>query len=268
MNVEEKFENLKKNLRELGNVAIAFSGGVDSTFLLKVAHDVLGDNAIAITAISEFFPAHEIEETKIFCRREKVRQIILEEKILDVENISDNPPDRCYLCKKNLFSKILKLAEENKISHVAEGSNVDDTGDYRPGMKAIKELQIKSPLLSAGICKSEIRTLSKKLNLPTWDKPSFACLASRFVHGEKITAQKLSRVERAEDFLLEKKFKQFRVRVHENLARIEILPEDFEKIIRSEIRGEIVKNFRDAGFDYVSLDLQGYRTGSMNPGAK
>lgn len=268
MNVEEKFENLKKILHELGNVAIAFSGGVDSTFLLKVAHDVLGDNAIAITATSEFFPAREIEETKIFCGREKIRQIILEEKILNVENISDNPPNRCYICKKNLFAKILKLAEENKISHVAEGSNVDDTRDYRPGMKAIKELQIKSPLLSAGICKSEIRELSKKLNLPTWDKPSFACLASRFVFGEKITVQKLSRVECAEEFLREKNFKQFRVRVHENSARIEILPEEFEKIIRSEIRGDIVKKFRDTGFDYVSLDLQGYRTGSMNPVVK
>ena len=260
--LEEKFKNLKNILESCQSVAIAFSGGVDSTFLLKVANDVLGENAVAITAVSEFFPTREIEEAKKFCEREKIRQIILQEKILSVENISDNPTNRCYLCKKNLFSKILSLAEKNKISCVAEGSNMDDTGDYRPGMKAIEELKIKSPLREAKLFKSEIRELSKKLNLPTADKPSFACLASRFVYGEKITAEKLLQVERAEEILREKNFKQFRVRLHENLARIEILPTDFEKIL--SVREEISEKFKNLGFDYVSLDLQGYRTGSMN----
>ncbi len=266
MTIEEKFEKLKKFFRDAGSVATAFSGGTDSTFLLKIAKEVLGEKAIAITAVSEFFPTRETEEAKDFCRREKIRQIVFEEKILDVENIADNPANRCYLCKKNLFSKILSIAEENKISCVAEGSNTDDDKDYRPGMKAIEELKIKSPLKYAGLSKAEIRELSKKLNLPTWNKPSFACLASRFVYGEKITPEKLSKVEYGEDILHEKNFKQFRVRVHGNLARIEILPADFEKIIRPEIREEITAKFKAAGFDYVSLDLSGYRTGSMNIG--
>lgn len=266
MTIEEKFEKLKKFLRELGSVAIAFSGGVDSTFLLKVAHDELGDNAVAVTAVSEFYPSRETEEAKNFCKQENIRQIFFDENILSVENIENNPKNRCYLCKRNLFTKILELAAENKIAHVAEGSNMDDNGDYRPGLQAIAELQIKSPLREAELYKAEIRELSKKLNLPTWDKPSFACLASRFVYGEKITPKKLSRIERAEDYLRDKNFKQFRVRIHDNLARIEILPTDFEKIL--PVREELVKNFKDFGFDYVSLDLQGYRTGSMNVGVK
>ncbi len=262
MSAEEKFENLKNILKNCGSVAIAFSSGVDSTFLLKVAHDILGDNAIAITATSEFFPAHEIDDAKNFCKREKIKQFILQENILSVENIENNPPDRCYICKKNLFTKILNLAAENKISCVAEGSNMDDNDDYRPGLKAIDELKIKSPLREAKLYKNEIRKLSKNLNLPTWDKPSFACLASRFVYGEKITPEKLLRIEQAEEVLREKNFKQFRVRIHDNLARIEILPTDFEKIF--SIRDDIAKKFKNFGFDYVSLDLQGYRTGSMN----
>ncbi|MBR6012983.1 MAG: ATP-dependent sacrificial sulfur transferase LarE [Selenomonadaceae bacterium] len=262
MTIEEKFDNLKKILRSYGNIAIAFSSGVDSTFLLKVAHDELGEKVIAITAVSEFFPSRETEEAEDFCKRENVRQIFLHENILSVENIENNPVDRCYICKKNLFKKILKTAAENKIFVVAEGSNMDDCSDYRPGLKAIDELKIKSPLREAELYKNEIRELSKKLNLPTWEKPSFACLASRFVYGEKITPEKLLRVEKAEEFLREKNFKQFRVRIHENLARIEILPNDFEKIL--PIREDLVKSFKSFGFDFVSLDLQGYRTGSMN----
>ena len=258
--IEEKFLALKKNLRELGKVAIAFSSGVDSTFLLKVAHDELGENVLAITANSNLFPQREILESKNFCEREKIRQIIFD--VNNLSEIENNPPNRCYLCKKNIFTQIKKIAAESKIFHVAEGSNMDDNGDYRPGMKAIAELEIKSPLREVGLYKKEIRELSKKLNLPTFDKPSFACLASRFVYGEKITAEKLLQVERAEEFLREKDFKQFRVRIHGNLARIEILPPDFEKILN--MRDELITNFKNFGFDYVSLDLQGYRTGSMN----
>lgn len=260
--IEEKFDNLKKYLRELESVAIAFSSGVDSTFLLKVAHDVLGEKVIAITAVSNLFPQREIEESKNFCEREKIRQIIFNIDPLKIDGFENNPPDRCYICKKNIFAQIKKIAAENKIFHVAEGSNIDDLDDYRPGLKAISELEIKSPLRQTELYKKEIRELSRKLNLPTWDKSSFACLASRFVYGEKITAEKLSRIECAEEFLRKKNFVQFRVRIHENLARIEILPTDFEKIL--QIRDEVVKTFKNYGFDYVSLDLQGYRTGSMN----
>ena len=260
MTIDEKFFKLKKYLRGLESLAVAFSSGVDSTFLLKVAHDELGEKVLAITANSNFFPRREIDEAKNFCEREKIRQIIFNaENLREIEN---NPPNRCYLCKKNIFAQIKKIAAENKIFHVAEGSNMDDNNDYRPGMKAIAELEIKSPLRTAELYKNEIRELSRKLNLPTADKPSFACLASRFVYGEKITPEKLSQVEKAEEFLREKNFKQFRVRIHGNLARIEILPTDFEKIL--PVREEIVKNLKNFGFDYVSLDLQGYRTGSMN----
>ena len=260
--IEEKFETLKNYLHELGSVAVAFSGGVDSTFLLKVAHEVLKDNAAAITATSEFFPARETEEAENFCRAENIRQIFIHENILSVENISQNPKNRCYICKKNLFAKIKKIAAENNFAYVVEGSNMDDTGDYRPGLKAVDELQIKSPLRYAKLYKAEIRELSQKLNLPTWDKPSFACLASRFVYGEIITPEKLAMVERAEELLRVNGFKQFRVRIHDKLARIEILPADFSKLLN--LREEIISAFKSYGFNYVSLDLQGYRSGSMN----
>lgn len=260
--MQEKFDKLKKNLRELGSVAVAFSGGVDSTFLLKVAKEVLGDRVIAVTATSEFFPARETQEAKDFCRAENIKQIFFNENILNVENIKNNPENRCYICKKTLFKKILEIAAVNKISCVVEGSNMDDTGDFRPGLKAVAELQIKSPLRDAGLYKNEIRQLSKELNLQTFDKPSFACLASRFAYGENISVEKLKMLEAAEDFLLEKNFKQCRVRIHGQIARIEILPAEFENLLN--LREEIISKFKSYGFNYVTLDLQGYRVGSMN----
>lgn len=261
-----KLERLKNFLRELGNVAIAFSGGVDSTFLLKIAHETLGDKVIALTAASVFVPRREVDAAKKFCADENIRQIIFSADVLNVDGVKENPENRCYLCKRALFENFLRLARENNFAHVVEGSNVDDDGDYRPGMRALAELEIKSPLKVAELYKSEIRALSREMNLPTADKPSMACLASRFVYGELLTAEKLSAVETAENFLLDAGFKQFRVRVHGKLARVEILPEDFSRLI--EMRAALVDKIKSLGFVYVTLDLQGFRSGSMNVGLK
>ena len=264
--IEKKLESLKNYLNELGSVAVAFSSGVDSTFLLKVAHDLLGDKVIAVTASSKFVPRRELDEAKKFCSDNKIRQIIFEVDVLSIAGVKENPPNRCYLCKYSLFTKIKELAALNNFVHVVEGSNMNDIGDYRPGMQAISELDIKSPLLHVELYKNEIRELSRLMNLPTADKPSFACLASRFVYGEIISPEKLLMVERAEELLRSYDFVQFRVRIHNKIARIEILPDDFAKIMQPTIRQDITEKFRSFGFDYVTLDLQGYRTGSMNIG--
>lgn len=258
-----KLEKLKSYLRGLGNVAVAYSGGVDSTFLLKVAHEVSGDKVLALTAASKFIPRRELEASEKFCSDNGIRQIIFEADVLNIDGVKENPADRCYLCKRELFRNFLRLAEDKIL---VEGSNMDDASDYRPGMRALTELKIKSPLREVGLYKAEIRGLSKELNLPTWDKPSMACLASRFVYGEILTAEKLLMVEAAEEFLLNAGFNQLRVRVHGNLARIEILPEEFDKVLK--ISKEISARLKSIGFDYVTLDLQGYRVGSMNLGLK
>ena len=259
-----KLEELKKYLMELQSVAVAFSGGVDSAFLLKVAYDVLKENAVAITVDADFFPEREYDESIEFCNKEGIRQYFCPVDVLETEAFKTNPPNRCYFCKKNLFSEIRTRAFEKGISYIAEGSNMDDDKDYRPGMKAVKELDILSPLKKVGLLKEEIRFLSKELGLPTWDKPSYACLASRFVYGEEITKEKLLMVEKAEQLLYEFGFRQFRVRVHGLMARIEILPQEFDKLMEESVRQKITDAFKEYGFTYVSLDLTGYRTGSMN----
>ncbi len=265
-----KYNALKDYLKSLGKVAIAFSSGVDSAFLLYAACDAYKDslqNVIALTATSSFFPKREFTEADEFCRKLGVTQIICKVSIDDVEGFKDNPKNRCYICKKNLFVKFVEDASSRGVSAVCEGSNVDDEGDYRPGLIAIKELGILSPLRRVGLKKEEIRLLSNYFNLPTWNKPSFACLASRFPYGESITAEKLSMVERGEDFLLSLGFTQFRVRIHGDSnykASIELLKEEMPRLEDVCLMNSIEDRLKSFGFFEVFIDPKGYRTGSMN----
>lgn len=260
----QKLADLRNYIKQLNSAAVAFSGGVDSSFLLKVVADVLGENVIAVTAILPSFPSREFTEAASFCQEHGIRHLLCEVQQLAIEGFVQNPQDRCYHCKKEIFRQIQTIADENKMEHILEGSNTDDDGDYRPGMLAVAELGIISPLKVCGLSKTDIRMLSKYLGLSTWEKPSFACLASRFVYGERITEEKLSMVDGAEQLLFDLGFRQFRVRVHGKLARIEVEPEEFARMIQQEVRVEITEKFREYGFTYVALDLAGYRTGSMN----
>ncbi|HPU44077.1 MAG TPA: ATP-dependent sacrificial sulfur transferase LarE [Dictyoglomaceae bacterium] len=263
--MEEKVERLKDLLRNMEKVVVAFSGGVDSTFLLKVAKETLGENVLAVTLVSPLFPEREIKEAEKLAKEMGVK-LILEKDTSFLEDTAflNNPPERCYLCKKRIFQRILKTAQENHINYVLDGSNVNDLGDYRPGMLALKELDIRSPLIEVGLTKGEIRKLSKELGLPTYDKPSMACLASRIPYGEKIEIQKLKRIEEGEEFLRDLGIKQVRVRDHNDTARIELEEKYFEIVLNDEVREKIVNKFKELGYTFITLDLEGYRTGSMN----
>lgn len=260
----DKYGRLKDYLASLGSVAVAFSSGVDSTFLLYAAKEALGDHAIAVTASSCSFPERELKEAKEYCKKMGIRHFVIKSEELEIEGFSHNPKNRCYLCKHELFEKIGALAKEQGINEIAEGSNLDDNGDYRPGLQAVAELGVKSPLRHIGFTKQEIRELSRYLNIPTWNKQSFACLSSRFPYGDLINEKKLKMVDRAEQLLLDMGFHQLRVRIHGDVARIELLPEEFPKFMEEKTRLSVYKKFKEYGFSYVTLDVLGYRMGSMN----
>ncbi|MBW9149928.1 ATP-dependent sacrificial sulfur transferase LarE [Clostridium sp. CM028] len=264
MELDLKFQKLKEILQDLESVAVAYSGGVDSTFLLKVAADVLGNRVIAITAKSSTYPEREFKEAVKYIEGIGAKHIVIISEELEIEGFAKNPVNRCYFCKKELFSKIRKVADDNNINAVLDGSNVDDSSDYRPGMKAAKELKVISPLKDAGFTKNDIRALSKRLGVPTWDKPAFACLSSRFPYGNEITVKKLSMVEKAEQFLLDLGFRQIRVRHHGDIARVEVNVEERNKFFNIEMMNKVGNKLKSIGFKYVTLDLLGYRTGSMN----
>lgn len=259
-----KYEELKKYIASLGSVAVAFSSGVDSTFLLFASKEALGEHIIAVTASSCSFPERELNEARAYCEKMGINHIVIISEELQIEGFSHNPKNRCYLCKKELFTKIRLVADEYNIAEILEGSNLDDNGDYRPGLQAVAELGIKSPLRHIGFTKQEIREISKELHIPTWEKQSFACLSSRFPYGDLINEQKLKMVDKAEQLLLDLGFRQVRVRIHGDIARIELDPKEFDRFMKEDVRVEIYHKFKEYGFSYVALDIQGYRTGSMN----
>ena len=261
---KEKLDRLRENIRSLSSLAVGFSGGVDSSLLVAVAHEVLGDRAIAVTGVDASVPEREVEEAKQFCARRGIRHFLCPVDPLKEEGYRHNGPDRCYFCKHGIFTEVKRIAEENGIAHMAEGSNMDDIGDYRPGLKAAAEMKVKSPLREAGLNKQEVRLLSKALGLPTWSKPAYACLASRFVYGEEITEEKLHMIDQAEQFLIEHGFFEERVRLHGKIARIEVPARDIERLASEKIREAVYKKFKELGFMFVTIDMLGYKLGSMN----
>ncbi|HVR83033.1 MAG TPA: ATP-dependent sacrificial sulfur transferase LarE [Planctomycetota bacterium] len=259
-----KLAALRHSLSDMESVLVAYSGGVDSTFLLKVAHDVLGERAVAVTAISESFARSEAEDARRFAVQIGARQIVVETRELEQLGYRENSPERCFFCKDELFTKLAPLARREGLKVVVYGEIADDRSDHRPGARAAKDHQVRAPLADAGLTKLEIRRLSRELGLPTWDKPSMACLSSRIPYGSEVTPDKLAMVEKAEEVLRGLGLRQYRVRHHDSVARIEVDPRDLEELVRSPLRELLIDRIKAAGYRYVTLDLQGYRSGSLN----
>ncbi|GAA0182001.1 ATP-dependent sacrificial sulfur transferase LarE [Clostridium sediminicola] len=260
--MKRKYDNLINYLKKLESVVVAFSGGVDSTFLLKACEEALGQNAVALTIVSPFIPKWEIAEAK-----ELIKDMNIKHEFVQVDldkAIQFNPEDRCYICKKGIFSTIKNYAKENGYKFVLDGTNMDDTKDYRPGIKALRELEIKSPLLENEFTKADIRKFSKELNLPTWDKPAYACLLSRLPYGSEIKTGELDRIEKSETYMMSLGFREVRVRSHGDLARIEVNRNKRADLFDEKLLDKISSKLKDFGFKYVTMDLQGYRVGSLN----
>ncbi|MEE9225979.1 MAG: ATP-dependent sacrificial sulfur transferase LarE [Bacteroidota bacterium] len=263
--LEGKYSTLRATVANMDSVVIGFSGGVDSTLLLKVAKDILGNGVLAVIGRSETYPTREYTEAISLAEEIGVNVHVVRTEETDILKFQENPPDRCYYCKTELFGKLKVIADERGFRWIADGTNADDIRDFRPGMKAINEKEVRSPLLEAGLTKQEIRELSRYLELPTWDKPSFACLSSRFPYGFGITKENLMKIDQAETFLRDLGFRYFRVRHHDDkTARIEVGKDEIKRLADDELRMKIVSELKKLGFTYVTLDLQGYRTGSMN----
>lgn len=267
MELKAKTDKLRTILADMGSCVIGFSGGVDSTLLFAMAAKVLGNKALAVTATSKSYPERELNEARELAAQIGGRHLEIISEELDIPEFQSNPSNRCYYCKKELFGKLRKIADSEGLAYLLDGTNCDDAKDYRPGHKASNELSVKSPLAEAGFTKSEIRSLSRSMGIPNWDKPAFACLATRFPYGTAITPERVNQVAFAEESLRSLGFRTLRVRYHGTVARIELGTDEFDLAIGS-MKNEVVRLVKAAGFLYVALDLQGYRTGAMNESIK